>query len=67
MITHVIAYMHLLYFSILAEFTVKVFVEGIEMLLNLLSIEGVSGSMNGILINVATEDGLRVVWLDMFS
>ena len=23
--------------------------------------------MNGVLINVATEDGLRVVWLDMFS
>jgi hypothetical protein len=54
MITHVIAYMHLLYFSILTEFTVKVFVEGIEMLLNLLSIEGVSGSMNGVLIDVAT-------------
>jgi len=58
MITHVIANMHLLYFSILTEFTVKVFIEGIEMLLNLLSIESVSGSMNGVLINVATEDSL---------
>jgi len=36
-------------------------------LLDLLLIHGVSRDVLGVLVDVAAEDGLRVVWLDVFS
>jgi hypothetical protein len=67
MIPNIIAHMHFLEFAILCEFAVKVLVKGVEMLLDLLCVESVSLGVDGILVDVSTEDGLRVVWLYMFS
>src|ERR1700738_1127015 len=59
--------MHFFDFAVFAEFAVEVFVEGVEMLLHLLCVEGVAGVVNRVLVDVSAEDGLGVVWFDMFS
>ena len=67
MISDIITYMHFLNFAIFRKLTVKVFVKGIKVLLDLLRIERVARIMNGILINVPTEDRLGVIWLNVFA
>ena len=67
MVSHVIADMHLFYFSVFAELGIKVFVKGVKVLLDLLSVESVSRVVNWVLIDVSTEDGLTELRTDVFS
>jgi hypothetical protein len=67
MVAYVIANMHFLQLAVFSELAEKVFIEGVEMLLDLLGVESVSRVVHRILVDVSAEDGLRVVWFDVFS
>ena len=54
-------------FSVLAHLAPEVFVEGIEVVLQLACIHLVLGVISGVLVQVGQENGLTVGRLDVFS
>jgi hypothetical protein len=67
MISNIIADVHLFYFTVLAELGIEVFVKGVIVLLDLLSVECVSGVVDWVLVDVSTENGLTELRTYMFS
>jgi hypothetical protein len=67
MVSHVIADVHLFYFTVLAELGIEVFVEGVKVLLDLLRVQCVSGVVDWVLVDVSTENGLTELRTNMFS
>jgi hypothetical protein len=67
MVSNIIADVHLLYFTVLAELGIEVFVKGFKVLLDLLSVERVSGVVDWVLVDVPTENGLTELRTYMFS
>ena len=67
MVSNIIADVHLFYFTVLAELGIKVFVKGVKVLLDLLSVECVSGVVDWVLVDVSTENGLTELRTYMFS
>jgi hypothetical protein len=66
-ISNIIADVHLFDFTVLAELGIEVFVKGFKVLLDLLSVERVSGVVNWVLVDVSTENGLTELRTYMFS
>jgi hypothetical protein len=67
MVSYIIADMHFLQLAVFGKFAEKIFIECIKMLLDLLGVESIAGVVHGVLVDVSAEDGLRVVWFDVFS
>ena len=67
MISNIIADVHLFDFTVLAELGIEVFVKGFKVLLDLLSVERVSGVVDWVLVDVSTEDGLTELRTYVFS
>jgi len=67
MVVVVVADDQLLHFAVLAHLAPDVFVEGVEVVLQLLRIHGVFGVVGWILVQVGKEDGLRVGGLDVLA
>ena len=63
----IIAHMHLLQFSIQAKLRVEIFVELVKVFLDFGGSHGVAGDVLWIEVDVTEEDGLRVVWFDVFA
>jgi hypothetical protein len=67
MVAGIVADMHLLQFPILAQLGVEILVKGVKVLLDMGGGEFGAGDMLGVLVDVSAEDGLGVVWFDVFS
>ena len=67
MVSNIITDMHLFYFTVLAELGIEVFVKGVIVLLDLLSVECVSRVVDWVLVDVSTENGLTELRTYMFS
>ena len=63
----VITYHHLLRFPILAHLAPEIFVEGVEMVLQLARIHLVLRVVGRVLVEVGEEDGLRIRWFYVFA
>ena len=67
MVSNIIADVHLFYFTVLAELGIEVFVKGVKVLLDSLSVECVSRAVDWVLVDVSTENGLTELRTHMFS
>ena len=56
----IIAYNHLFRFAVLAHLAPEVFIERIEMILQLRGVHFVFRVVSGVLVEVGKEDGLRI-------
>jgi hypothetical protein len=67
MVAVIVADVHFLQFPVLTQLAVEILVKGIEMLLDLGRSEFCTRDMLGVLVDVSAEDGLGIVWFDVFS